>query len=272
MDRIDVRQADSDVVARGWGTGASRSLQIGGAAVLGAAGEVLVTARHIVADQLEAAVDDVVVLPGGQLGVAGVPGASLTWSEVARLAGELDEGGDGPGLSAELVHEQAGATYPFGTHVSVVEVDTATGSVRLRRHIAVDDCGVILNPLLVAGQVHGGFAQGAGQALWEQVLHDQDGNPLTCNLASYVLPAAASLPPIEQRSTVTPTPRNELGAKGIGEAATIGSTPAIHNAVIDALADLGVRHVDMPLTPHRVWEALRTARESGSVEPAGSPG
>jgi carbon-monoxide dehydrogenase large subunit len=156
--------------------------------------------------------------------------------------------------------------------VSVVEVDTVTGSVRLRRHVAVDDCGVILNPLLVAGQVHGGFAQGAGQALWEQVLHDDDGNPLTCNLASYVVPAAASLPAVEQRSTVTPTPRNELGAKGIGEAATIGSTPAIHNAVIDALADLGVRHVDMPLTPHRVWEALRTARESGSVEPAGSPG
>jgi carbon-monoxide dehydrogenase large subunit len=271
MDEIEVRQADSDVVARGWGTGASRSLQIGGSAVLGAAGAVLAKARSIVADQLEAAVDDVVVLPDGRLGVAGVPGAALTWSDVARLAGELDDGGEGPGLTAELVHEQAGATYPFGTHVSVVEVDTATGSVRLRRHIAVDDCGVILNPLLVAGQVHGGFAQGAGQALWEQVLHDGDGNPLTCNLASYVLPAAASLPPVKQRSTVTPTPRNELGAKGIGEAATIGSTPAIHNAVIDALTDLGVRHIDMPLTPQRVWEALRTAQRSGGVEPPGAP-
>ena len=138
----------------------------------------------------------------------------------------------------------------------MVEVDTVTGSVRLLRHVAVDDCGVILNPLLVAGQVHGGFAQGAGQALWEQMVYDDDGNPLTCTLASYVLPSAASLPSVEQRSTVTPTPRNELGAKGIGEAATVGSTPAIHNAVIDALSDLGVRHIDMPLTPHRVWEAL----------------
>jgi carbon-monoxide dehydrogenase large subunit len=262
MGRIDVRQADSDVVARGWGTGASRSLQIGGAAVLGAAGEVLAKARRIVADRLEAAVDDVVVLPDGRLGVAGVPGATLTWSEVAGLAAEMDQDED-PGLSAELVHEQAGATYPFGTHVSVVEVDVATGSVRLLRHIAVDDCGVVLNPLLVAGQVHGGFAQGAGQALWEEVLHDDDGNPLTCNLASYVLPTAASLPAVEQRSTVTPTPRNELGAKGIGEAATIGSTPAIHNAVIDALSDLGVTHIDMPLTPHRVWTALRSADQAG---------
>ena len=153
-----------------------------------------------------------------------------------------------------------GATFPFGAHISVVEVDTATGSVRLVRHIAVDDCGVVLNPLLVAGQVHGGFAQGAGQALWEEVLHDEDGNPLTGNLMSYLVPAAGSLPSLERRSTVTPTPRNAMGAKGIGEAATIGSTPAIHNAVIDAVADLGVTHVDMPLSGHRVWEALRSAR------------
>ncbi|CAN5343464.1 MAG: xanthine dehydrogenase family protein molybdopterin-binding subunit [Acidimicrobiia bacterium] len=257
MERISVLQADSDIIARGWGTGASRSLQLGGTAVMEAGGQVLAKARRIVADHLEAAVEDIVVLPDERLGVSGVPAAALTWAEVARIAAELP---DDPGLAAELIHDQGHATFPFGTHVSVVEVDTVTGTVRLVRHIAVDDCGVVLNPLLVAGQVHGGFAQGAGQALWEQVLYDEDGNPLTGSLVSYLIPTAASLPFVERGVTVTPTPYNALGVKGIGEAATIGSTPAIHNAVIDALSDLGITHIDMPLTGHRVWEALRSAR------------
>ncbi len=259
MENIRLLQADTDVIARGSGTGGSRSLQIGGTAVLEAGKLVLAKASRIVADRFEAAPDDIVVLPDQRLGVAGVPDASLTWAEVAAIAADLPAS---DGLAAELIHDQGHATFPFGTHLSVVEVDTMTGTVRLLRHIAVDDCGTVVNPLLVAGQVHGGFAQGAGQALWEQVLYDEDGNPLTATLVSYLIPTAATLPAVERGSTVTPTPYNALGAKGIGEAATIGSTPAVHNAVIDALSDMGITHIDMPLTGYRVWQALRTAEQT----------
>jgi carbon-monoxide dehydrogenase large subunit len=144
--------------------------------------------------------------------------------------------------------------------VAVVEVDTETGRVRHLRHVAVDDCGRVLNPLLVAGQQHGGIAQGAAQVLWEGYLYDPDGNPLTATLMDYAVPSAAELPSFETANTETPTPLNPLGAKGIGESGTIGSTPALHNAVIDALAHLGVRHIDMPCTPERVWRAIRDAR------------
>lgn len=259
MENIRLLQADSDIIARGSGTGGSRSLQIGGTAVVEAGKVVLAKASRIVADRFEAAPEDIVVLPDQRLGVAGVPDASLTWAEVAAIAADLPEDG---GLAAELIHDQGHATFPFGTHLSVVEVDTVTGTVRLLRHIAVDDCGTVVNPLLVAGQVHGGFAQGAGQALWEQVLYDEDGNPLTATLVSYLIPTAATLPAVERAYTVTPTPHNALGAKGIGEAATIGSTPAVHNAVIDALSDLGITHIDMPLTGYRIWQALRTAEQA----------
>jgi carbon-monoxide dehydrogenase large subunit len=150
-----------------------------------------------------------------------------------------------------------GATFPFGAHVAVVEVDVETGYVRPVRHVAVDDCGRIVNPLLVAGQQHGGIAQGMAQALWEQVVFDGDGNPLTANLADYAMPSAAEFPSFETYNTETPTFRNPLGAKGIGESGTIGSTPAVHNAVVDAVSHLGVRHIPMPCTPERVWQAVR---------------
>ncbi len=261
MDEVRVLQADTDVVPRGAGTGGSRSLQLAGSALVRASDEVLAKARRIVAAHLEASADDIVA-GDGVLGVAGVPGAAMTWAEVARAAatGVGLEDGEDASLAAEVTFEQGRPTYPFGTHLAVTEVDTETGSVRLVRHIAVDDCGTVLNPLLVAGQVHGGVAQGAGQALFEQVVYDEDGNPLTGSLASYLMPTAGSLPSVERRSTETPTPHNPLGAKGIGEAATIGSTPAIHNAVMDALAHLGVKHVDMPLVPGKVWEALKGAQ------------
>ena len=166
---------------------------------------------------------------------------------------------DGTALFAEVDLASPGPTYPFGTHISVVEVDTETGKVNVLRHIAVDDAGRIISPLLAEGQVHGGIAQGVAQALLEEVVYDLDGNPLTSTLADYSFISAAELPSYETRFTETPTPVNALGAKGIGESGTIGSTPAVHNAVCDAVAHLGVRHIDMPTTPVRVWSAINDA-------------
>jgi carbon-monoxide dehydrogenase large subunit len=163
------------------------------------------------------------------------------------------------GLAHELDFDGTDSTFPFGAHVAVVDVDTETGKVTLVRHIAVDDCGRILNPLLVTGQQHGGIAQGAAQALYEGVFFDVDGNPITGNLMDYAIPSAAELPSFETSNTETPSPRNPLGAKGIGESGTIGSTPAIQNAVIDAVSHLGVKHIDMPLTAQRVWDAINAA-------------
>jgi carbon-monoxide dehydrogenase large subunit len=214
---------------------------------------------------LEANVDDIVLHDGGKVGVAGVPATALTWSELAQSANDpakrpADWPSDGPaGLASELDFNQGEATYPFGAHVAVVEVDTETGAVDHLRHVAVDDCGRILNPLLVAGQQHGGIAQGVAQALYEGVVYDDDGNPLTANLMDYAIPSAAEFPSFEASNTQTPTPLNPLGAKGIGESGTIGSTPAVQNAVIDALSHLGVRHLDMPLTAERVWRAIQDA-------------
>ena len=158
--------------------------------------------------------------------------------------------------SAEHDFKPPSATFPFGAHVSVVEVDTETGLVTPLRHIAVDDCGRILNPLLVGGQQHGGIAQGMSQALWEHFEYDADGNPLTATFADYAMPTAADTITLETSNTETPTPINPFGAKGIGESATVGSTPAVQNAVVDALSHLGIRHIDMPCTPDRVWRAI----------------
>ena len=170
------------------------------------------------------------------------------------------------GLAHELDFNQGESTFPFGTHVAVVEVDTETGRVELIRHIAVDDCGRILNPLLVAGQQHGGIAQGAAQALFEHVQYDDDGNPVTANLMDYAMPSAAELPSFEVSNTETPTPLNPLGAKGIGESGTIGSTPAVQNAVVDALTPFGIRHLDMPASAERVWQALQAAKATAPSE------
>lgn len=272
IERIRLVDGDTDRVPSGGGTGGSRSLQLGGSAVHRATEVLVERARERAAALLEADVADVVVDPSaGTIGVAGVPSTAMTWSELsARLEAESASpeaiAGDAA-LRGEFVFEQAGATFPFGAHISVVEVDADTGRVTLLRHVAVDDCGTVLNPLLVEGQQHGGAAAGIGQALYEQVCFDTDGNPITTNLAEYAMPSAAELPSFEVHSTETPTPLNPLGAKGIGEAATIGATPAVQNAVIDAVAHLGIRHIDMPCTPERVWRAIRAA-EAGDPPPA----
>lgn len=262
LDAIRFVQSDTAIVPRGGGTGGSRSLQLAGSAVQGAADGVLERAREIAGRLLEADVADVVLMDDGRLGVAGVPSRAFTWAEVATAA--VADGGDP--LVAAVDAQQKGGTFPFGAHVAVVEVDVDTGRVELVRHVAVDDCGRILNPLIVTGQQHGGIAQGAAQALWEQILYDDDGNPLTSTLADYAMPTAAELPSFEASNMETPTPLNPLGAKGIGESGTVGSTPAIQNAVIDALSHLGVRHIDLPCTSERVWQAIEHAR-AGTLPP-----
>ncbi len=272
VEAVRVIHSDTATVPRGEGTFGSRSLQVGGSSVLRASEAVLEKARTLAAHLLEVALDDVTVLPEGRIGVLGAPEVALTWAELAEAANDparLPEGME-PGLSASAQFRQPEYTYPFGAHVAVVEVDLETGDARPIRHIAVDDCGRILNPMLVDGQVHGGLAQGIAQALFEGVEYDEAGTPLTANLATYAMPSAAELPSFELAHTETPTPLNPLGAKGIGESATIGSTPAVQNAVIDALAHLGVRHLDMPLTPERVWRATRGSA-AGRDAPSGRP-
>ena len=211
----------------------------------------------------------------GTVGVAGVPSSALDWGALAVAAGlqpdAVDHSDGTLGLAAQLDFDQGGATFPFGAHIAVVEVDRDTGKVTLLRHIAVDDCGVVLNPLLVQGQQHGGVAAGVSQALYEQVRYDSDGNPLTANFMDYALPSAAEFPSFEVHSTETPTPLNPLGAKGIGEASTIGSTPAVQNAVIDAVAHLGVRHIDLPCTSERVWRAICDAEAGTLPDPWSDP-
>ena len=265
VERIRFVQSDTSLVPRGSGTGGSRSLQIAGSAVGQAADSVLEQARQVAASALEADPADIVVGDDGRLGVAGVPSRALEWADVARTAADA-----GQALLAELDFEQAGASFPFGAHVSVVEVDTETGLVRPVRHVAVDDCGRIVNPLIVTGQQHGGIAQGMAQALWEEVIFDEEGNPRTATLADYAMPSAAEMPFFETANTETPSPLNPLGAKGIGESGTIGSTPAVQNAVVDALSHLGVRHIDMPCTPERVWTAIRQAA-AGHADPWREP-
>lgn len=256
-------QSDTALVPRGNGTGGSRSLQVGGSAVFEAAGVVLDRAKNLAAALLEAAADDIVVTDDGRLGVAGVPTKALSWAELgAASATEADD--SERRLFGAVDFADPGPSFPFGAHVAVVEVDRETGEVRLLRHIAVDDCGTVVNPLIVAGQQHGGIAQGVAQALFEEVVFDDAGNPRTSTLIDYLVPSAAEFPSFEVASTETPSPLNPLGAKGIGEAATIGSTPAVQNAVIDAVAHLGVRHIDMPLTPERVWRAIGAA-EAGTL-------
>ncbi|MGB0112152.1 MAG: xanthine dehydrogenase family protein molybdopterin-binding subunit [Ilumatobacteraceae bacterium] len=267
VERITLVDGDTDRVRTGGGTGGSRSLQLGGSAVRGATEAMVVKAKDIAARLLEADVADIVVdTASGTIGVAGVPAQALSWAELASRATA-----EGEQLDGEFDFHQDGATFPFGAHIAVVEVDTQTGRTRLVRHIAVDDCGTVLAPLLVEGQQHGGIAAGVGQALYEEVLFDSDGNPVTSNLADYAIPSAAELPSFEAHSTETPTPLNPLGAKGIGEAATIGATPAVQNAVIDALAHLGVRHIDLPCTPERVWSTIRDATAGTLADPWSEP-
>ncbi|HEY2599271.1 MAG TPA: xanthine dehydrogenase family protein molybdopterin-binding subunit [Candidatus Dormibacteraeota bacterium] len=253
MDSVRIVQSDTGAVARGSGTSGSRSLQLGGSAVRGASVALIAKAKEEAARRLEASAEDIVRMPDGRFGVTGAPATALSWADLAA------EGT----LVAQVDFEQDDQTFPFGCHVAVVEVDVETGHAQLVRHIAVDDCGTVLNQMLVEGQIHGGVAQGVAQALYEEFAYDAAGNPLTTSLIDYVIPSIGEIPQVETVKMETPTPLNPLGAKGIGESGTIGSTPAVHNAVIDAVSYLGVRHIDMPLHPMRVWEAITAAQRVG---------
>ncbi|HEX6454112.1 MAG TPA: xanthine dehydrogenase family protein molybdopterin-binding subunit [Trebonia sp.] len=253
MAKVEVIHGDTDLIPNGVGTYASRSLQLGGSAVHKAAIEVKDEAAKMAAGLFEANEADVVLDKAtGTWQIAGDPDKSLTWAQVVTSA-------EGQTLTANVLFTADRPTFPFGTQLSVAEVDTETGKVTLLRHITADDAGPVLNPILLEGQRHGGIAQGAAQALCEEVLYDADGNPLTSTLADYAAITAAELPSFELVTSETATDVNPLGVKGIGEAGTIGATPAVQNAVIDALSHLGVRHVDMPTTPERVWTAIQAA-------------
>ena len=258
MDRIDVVWGDTDLVPEGMGTMGSRSLQHGGAAVWQTAAELVDQAKKLAAKLLEADEADIELdKENAAFHVAGTPAVAKTWAELAVAAksdADLPEG-----LAHASFYQSGGATFPFGAHVAVVEVDTQTGQVQLIRHVACDDAGRVLNPLLLEGQIHGGIAQGAAQALLEEVRYDADGNPITSNLADYAFITAVELPSVEIVHMETPTTLNPLGAKGIGESGSIGSTPAVQSAVVDAVSHLGVRHIDMPCTPERIWQAMADA-------------
>jgi aerobic carbon-monoxide dehydrogenase large subunit len=266
VESVRLAPSDTAIVPKGEGTGSARSLQVTGSSVYRAGHRLLDQARAVAAHLLEAAPEDVVVTSDGRLGVAGTPSRAVSWAEVAAAAAEpaalpADVAAVLPlgRLSAESDEDNEGPTFPSGTHAAVVEVDVETGGVKIMRFVAVDDCGRVINPVTVAGQQQGGIAQGVAQALYEQIVYDREGNPLTSNFADYAVPSAADLPALEVHTIETPTPRNPLGAKGIGQGGAIGSTPAVQNAVVDAVSHLGVRHIDLPLTPQRVWEAISKA-------------
>jgi carbon-monoxide dehydrogenase large subunit len=255
IENITVVHGDTDRIPKGGGTMGSRSLQRGGAAVHQAATELIELAKNRAAELLEADPGDLVVDQGSPgLAVRGTPGTGITFATLAAQER----------LLVRTTFAPAAATFPFGAHVAVVEVDVESGKAELVRMVTVDDAGTILNPLLAEGQRHGGIAQGVAQALLEEVLYDPDGNPQTSTLADYPFVSATELPSFELVAMATPTPMNPLGAKGVGESGTIGSPPAVQNAVVDAVAHLGVRHIDMPATPMRVWRAIRQARGEGS--------
>jgi carbon-monoxide dehydrogenase large subunit len=255
VENFTVKWGDTDLIPEGGGTGGSRSLQQGGAAVQQASRELIEVARERAAAALEASAADLVFsTERSAFEVAGDPDASV---RLAELAGEER-------LFVHSIFTAPGATFPFGTHVAAAEVDTQTGKATLRSVTTVDDAGVVLNPLLAEGQRHGGIAQGAAQALLEEVVYDSEGNPLTASFADYPIVSATELPSFDLATMETPTTYNPLGAKGIGEAGSIGATPAVQSAIIDAVAHLGVRHIDMPTTPMRIWRALEAAQKESA--------
>lgn len=259
-DDVVVLHGDTQTVQYGIGTFGSRATAVGGTAVLLALRKVKQKATTLAAHLLKADPGEV-VFEGGQFMVAGAPEKTLSMAQVADAAHHAKSIPPDfePGLSATTFFEPSNYTFPFGTHVAVVEVDPETGEVKFLRYVAVDDCGRVLNPMLVDGQIHGGIAQGLGQALMEELVYDETGQLVTGTLMDYAIPKAKDVPPFLTARLETPSPVNPMGLKGVGEAGTIGSTPAIVNAVVDALAALGVKHIDMPLKPERVWRAIRAA-------------
>src|SRR5262245_55152461 len=261
MENVTVIHGDTASVAKGLGTFGSRATAVGGIAVYQAAEKVRDKARELASHLLEVDVDDL-VYSDGRFNVKGVPKRALTVPQIAKQAREAKnlpkEMSDG--LVADSTFEPANLPFPFGTHICVVEVDAQTGFVEIQKYVAVDDCGKVINPLLVDGQVQGGIAQGLGQALYEGVVYDENGQLLNGSLMDYAVPRAANVPRLQLAHTETPSPVNPLGIKGIGEAGTIGSTPAVVSAVVDALAPFGVNHIDMPLTPQKLWTLCQGRR------------
>ena len=263
VDDIGIIHGDTSNTPMGWGTYGSRTTAVGGAAIVLAARKVKEKARLLAAHLLEAAEADV-EYENGKFFVKGSPDQSKTIQEIATMANvawNMPEGME-PGLEASAFYDPPNFVYPFGTHLAVVEVDPDNGNIEVKRYVAGDDCGPQINPMIVEGQIHGGVVHGAGQALWEGVIYDENGQLLTGSMTDYALPRAHMFPDLEILSTVTPSPHNPLGVKGIGETGTIASTVTIYNAVIDALRPLGVTHLDMPLTPEKVWRAIRQGQGS----------
>lgn len=261
-DDIEVIEGDTDKVPMGMGTYGSRSVSVGGSALVESAREVVEKARSIAAHHLEASEEDL-EFEGGEFQVTGAPARSITIQDVAQqayLAHNLPDGMS-PGLEATNFYDPENLVFPFGTHIVVVEVDPDTGEIEVERYIAVDDCGNQINPKIVEGQVHGAIAQGLGQGLYEGAEYDDNGTLITGSMQDYAVPKAMHVPEFETDYTVTPSPHNPLGAKGIGEAGTIAAPPAVVNAVTDALQPLGIDHIDMPLTAERVWRAVNDAQE-----------
>ncbi|MEJ2556228.1 MAG: molybdopterin-dependent oxidoreductase [Anaerolineae bacterium] len=264
VDDVEVLHGDTDQTPMGWGTYGSRTTAVGSGALMGAITKIKEKSKIIAAHLLEAAIEDI-EYADGKFFVKGSPDQAKTIQDIALMANvawDLPEGVE-PGLEASAFFDPPNFTYPFGTHIAVVEVDAETGEVTLKRYIAVDDCGRIINPMIVEGQIHGGVVQGAAQALWEGAVYDENGQLLSGSMLDYAIPKASFLPMIETAKTETPTDVNPLGVKGVGETGTIASTAAVYNAVMDALAPLGVRKIDMPFTPERVWRAIQASNNGG---------
>ncbi len=260
VDDVEIVHGDTERTPMGWGTYGSRSTPVGSGALFGAIQKIKEKAKIVTAHLLEAAVEDI-EYADGKFFVKGSPGKFKTIQDVALMANVAWNYPKGlePGLEASAFFDPPNFVYPFGTHIAVVRIDPETGEIRLERYIAVDDCGKVINPMIVAGQVQGGVAQGVGQALWEGAHYDENGQLLTGSLMDYAVPKADFLPNLELAMTETPTTSNPLGVKGIGETGTIASTAAVYNAVIDALVPFGVTKIEMPMTPERVWRAIRGA-------------
>jgi carbon-monoxide dehydrogenase large subunit len=259
---IEVEEGDTDTAPYGLGTYASRSTPVAGAAAAVAARKIRDKAKKIAAHLLEVSEDDLVWEPG-KFFVTGAPQKSKTIQEIALAAYTNHPQGMEAGLEAVNYYDPPNLTFPFGSYIAVVDIDRGTGAVTLRRFVAVDDCGNIINPMIVEGQVHGGLTMGMAPALFEEISYDEAGNIQGGSFMDYLLPTAMETPRWETDKTVTPSPHHPLGAKGVGESATVGAPPAIANAVVDALAHLGVRHIDIPITPEKVWNILR---EKGVAE------
>ncbi|MFS8580099.1 MAG: molybdopterin-dependent oxidoreductase, partial [Novibacillus thermophilus] len=258
---IEVIHGDTNRISMGWGTYGSRTTPVGGTAIAIAADRVLEKAKKIAAHALEVAEEDL-DFRDGAFQVKGVPDKAMSFADVslqASVAWNLPEGME-PSLEAQAFYDPDNFVYPFGAHACVVEIDSETGEIEIKRYLAVDDPGPVINPMVAEGQVHGGIVQGIGQALWEGAVYDAQGQLLSGTFMDYAMPKARFFPKFETAFTETPSPVNPLGVKGIGETGTIAATPAVVNAVIDALKPFGVKELEMPLTPEKIWNVLKRGR------------